>query len=81
MVFKFWKSNKNSSPVKPNKDNEEKLEKIRREYAIKAQCLHDFMNIPTLTQMSKACAALEKDSNPGKLDWRKNKRFVPNEKY
>ena len=81
MVFKFWKGIKNSSTVKSNKDNEEKLEKIRREYEIKAQCLQNFMNIPTLTQMSRACAALEKDSNPGKLDCRKNKRFVPNGKY
>ena len=45
---------------KSKEKTEHDIEKLRREYALKAVRLQNFMNIPTLTEMSKACQEIDK---------------------
>lgn len=62
LEMKFWK--KKAYPSGERKKSKEKtehdIEKLRREYALKAARLQNFMNIPTLTEMSKACQEIDK---------------------
>ena len=62
LEMKFWK--KKAHPSGERKTSKEKtehdIEKLRREYALKAVRLQNFMNIPTLTGMSKACQEIDK---------------------
>ena len=62
LEMKFWK--KKAYPSGERKKSKEKtehdIEKLRREYALKAVRLQNFMNIPTLTGMSKACQEIDK---------------------
>ena len=62
LEMKFWK--KKAHPSGERKTSKEKtehdIEKLRREYALKAVRLQNFMNIPTLTEMSKACQEIDK---------------------
>ena len=65
MNIKFWKRRNHhvEGKKKRMKSDEEKIEKLRREYEMKAKSLQIFMNMPTLTYMSRACKELEKLSN------------------
>ena len=62
LEMEFWK--KKAHPSGERKTSKEKtehdIEKLRREYALKAVRLQNFMNIPTLTEMSKACQEIDK---------------------
>ena len=62
LEMKFWK--KKAHPSGERKKSKEKtehdIEKLRREYALKVVRLQNFMNIPTLTEMSKACQEIDK---------------------
>lgn len=61
MRLRFWKKRSTYSEEtrKTNKKKEDEAEKLCREYQMKVECLKNFMSIPTLTQMARACEALE----------------------
>ena len=49
-----------SERKKSKEKTEHDIEKLKREYELKAACLQNFKNIPNLTEMSKACQQIEK---------------------